>query len=113
MLMLSWYINSSILYLLLLGKKGSVNLTKRLPYSGGGGFGFFGGKRKSGIDFFACQNGKETFRRRRQFRQMPHMIWISDLPVKHEEAPGQKQMWGATQADYLRASGQQFPYLLK
>ena len=57
----------------IVGEKGSVNLTKLLPYSVGGGI-FFVGK-KSGIDFFAAKTGRKIH--------------------------------------YLRASGQQFPYLLR
>ena len=65
MLILSWYINSSL---------GFVNLKK-----------------------LALRPGWW----RRQFRQMPHMIWISDLPVKHEEAPVQKNRLGCATPEQL------------
>ena len=57
----------------IVGEKGSVNLTKLLPYSVGGGILFVG--KKSGIDFFAAKTGRKIH--------------------------------------YLRASGQQFPYLVR
>ena len=60
MLMLSWYINSSILYLLLLGKKGSVNLTKRLPYSVGGGIFFVGKEKVESTSSLQKREGKFT-----------------------------------------------------
>ena len=64
---------------------------------------FFVGKEKV-ESTSSLQKREGKLRRRRQFRQMPHMIWISDLPVKHEEAPVQNKIGRATRTDNLRTS---------